>query len=302
MNAKQTLADYYSVALPPLEPAYARDGGYFAAYPLEELSADNLRSSALYCRRDFYKMVLLTGDATYHVGDRHERVAPGQYALVFTNRQVPYSWEVHRGVCHGYGCVFTEDFLPLHTYRRPADWTVFDPAGPSFFRLTPAQAGAFAELFAKMIAAQTSAYPQKHELLFLYLLEGIHGALQLAPAAQPSPATAATRLTEAFRGLLAQQFPLVTPQQRLTLRTPQAFADQLAVHVNYLTRTLKAVTGQTTSQLLAERIVQEARALLRHSDWSISQISYCLGFEEPTHFAQFFRRHTQYTPSQLRQV
>lgn len=94
----------------------------------------------------------------------------------------------------------------------------------------------------------------------------------------------------------------MTPARRLALRTPQAFAEALAVHVNYLRRTLKAVTGKTTTQLLAERVVQEARTLLRPTDWPISTISCCLGFEEPTHFAQFFRRHTGRTPSQMRQV
>lgn len=89
---------------------------------------------------------------------------------------------------------------------------------------------------------------------------------------------------------------------RLRSRVAATAATRLAVHVNYLTRTLKAVTGQTTSQLLNERLVQEARALLRHPDWPIGQISYCLGFEEPTHFARFFRKHTHYTPSQVRQV
>lgn len=33
-----------------------------------------------------------------------------------------------------------------------------------------------------------------------------------------------------------------------------------------------------------ERVMQEANALLLYSDWTISQISYSLGFEEPTHF------------------
>jgi AraC family transcriptional activator of pobA len=62
-----------------------------------------------------------------------------------------------------------------------------------------------------------------------------------------------------FLTLLAGQFPIISPQQRLGLRTAQAFADQLTVHVNHLNHTLKHVTGKTTTQLLAERVVQEER-------------------------------------------
>ncbi len=302
MTNQQTLADYYPAALPPAPPEGARGEGYFAAFPLADFSAAAALASSVYCRRDFYKIVLITGDATCCYADQQQQLAPGQYALLFANRQVPYSWDVHSGVCQGYGCVFTQDFLPLPAYRHLADWDVFDPAGQPFFRLTPAQAAGFAHLFEKMLAEQASFYAHRHELLFLYVLECIHGALKLAPAPELPEATAATRLAAAFRALLARQFPIVTPDQRLELHTAQAFADQLAVHVNYLSRTLKEVTGQSTTQLVAERIVQEARALLRHSDWSISQISYCLGFEEPTYFAQFFRKHTGSSPSQVRQV
>ena len=128
----------------------------------------------------------------------------------------------------------------------------------------------------------------------------MHGALKLAPAAPA--ALVGSRVVGAFRVLLAQQFPIVSPSQRLELRTAQAFADRLAVHVNHLNRTLKAATGNTTSQLLAQRLVQEARALLRHTDWPIGQIGYCLGFEEQTHFTHFFKRHAQCTPTAARQV
>lgn len=214
---------------------------------------------------------------------------------------MPYSWEVHSQPYQGYFCVFTEDFLLAHARLRPADLAVFQPAGQSVFRFPPAQAAPFAELFEKMLREQASDFQHKYELLFFYLMECVYGAVRLAPAPEPTGANAA-RLAASFQALQARQFPIISPAQRLTWRTAQACADQLAVHVNSLNRALKAATGKTTSQLLAERLVQEARALLRHTDWSIGQISYCLGFEEQTHFTQFFRRYAHCTPSALRQV
>lgn len=275
---------------------------FFSAFKVENFRPDTAKGSTVYARRDYYKIILITGHVTYYYGDRQELLEPGQSALVFTNREVPYCWELHSGVCEGYSCLFTDDFLPLHTYMRPADWTVFDINGQCFFRLTPERAKSFRELFQKMIEEQTSGYPHKYELLFLYMLECIHGAMKLGPALESPDTSAATRLTEAFRNLLSGQFPVASMTQGRRLRTAQDFADQLAVHVNYLNRTLKAVTGKTTTQLIAERVIQEARALLLHTDYTISQISYGLGFEEPTHFTQFFHKHTQITPSSLRQV
>ena len=96
-------------------------------------------------------------------------------------------------------------------------------------------------------------------MLFYYLMECVHAALKMEATARPAApeATAASRLAASFLALLGRQFPIVSPAQRLELRTAQAFADRLAVHVNSLNRSLKAATGKTTSQLLAQRVVQE---------------------------------------------
>jgi AraC-like DNA-binding protein len=298
MIKQQTLADY--VAAYPDQTQSAPGGGHFVAIRLNDFTDENVKATTIYSRKDFYKISLLTGDASYFYADKQYTIAPGEYALVFTNSEIPYRWEIHSGGCDGYACMFTEDFLPIHTYLRPADWEVFGAEAQSVFRLNNEEKERFEALFLKMMDEQESTYQNKYDLLFLYVLECIHGALKLQPETETRTHTAATRLTESFKMLLAGQFPLATPQQRVSLHTPQAFADKLAVHTNYLNRALKAVTGKTTSQLLAERIMQEARALLLHSNWSISQISYSLGFDEPTHFAQAFKKHTGLVPSALR--
>jgi AraC family transcriptional activator of pobA len=298
MIPQQQLADY--VATASLQSPYT--GGHFSAWRLEEFLTD-LDLMGVYSRKDFYKITLTTGPATYCCADQRLVLGPGERALVFTNTHVPYTWEVpETAACRGYCCVFTEDFLPEHTHARPAQWAVFAPDRPAFFRLTPDQHTAFSRLFEQMLAEQESDYAHRYDLLYHYLMACIHSALKLMPVAAAHGVTAATRLAAAFEALLARQYPIVTPARQVGLRTPQAFAEALAVHVNYLNRQLKAATGKTTTQLLAERLVQEARTLLRHTDWPVSTIGYCLGFEEPTHFAQFFRRHTGQTPSQLRQV
>lgn len=300
MIQQQTLADY----APSISGETGRhpEGGHFVTVRLDEFSAESMAATTIYSRKDFYKISLITGRSAYYYQDRKYDFEDGQYALVFTNSEIPYRWEVHNGSCSGYSCMFTEDFLPMHTYQRPADWAVFNAGSQSVFRLGEQEKQVFEALFLKMLAEQGSAYQNKYDLLFLYVLECIHGALKLQPESESRTHTAATRLTDSFKMLLAGQFPLANPMQRIELRSPQAFADKLAVHTNYLNRALKAATGKTTTQLLTERIMQEARALLLHSNWSVSQISDSLGFDEPTHFAKAFRKHTGQAPTALRMV
>ena len=298
---QQTISDYTS-SIPEDVIDKQRNGGYFAAVRLDDFSAESLAATTVYSRKDFYKISLITGNATYYYRDREYTLSEGGCALVFTNRDVPYRWEVHDGLCSGYSCMFTEDFLPLHTHRRPADWEVFNAGTQSVFQLNDVDKEKFITLFKKMLEEQASSYPHKYDLLFLYVLECIHEAQKLEPELQTRPYGAATRLAGAFRTLLAGQFPLAYPSQKIALRTAQDFADKLAVHTNSLNRILKAETGKTTTALITERMMQEARALLVHSNWSVSQISYSLGFEEPTHFTRAFHKHTGRTPSYLRQL
>jgi AraC-like DNA-binding protein len=301
MIQQQTLANYITPGADSANASHV-SGGFFAVIRLDDFSAENVEATTIYSRKDFYKISLISGDATYHYRDKAYRVNPGDSVMVFTNRETPYRWELHSGACSGYSCMFTEDFLPLHTYLRPADLTVFNDAGYSLLQIGQKDRDIFEALFLKMITEQASNYEHKYQLLFLYVMECILTALKLAPETENRGQTAITRLSDAFKLLLNDQFPLVNPFQELSLRSPQAFADKLAVHVNYLNRALKEVTGKTTTQLITERIMQEARSLLLHSNWSVSQISDSLGFDEPTHFTKAFKKATGETPSALRRM
>lgn len=86
----------------------------------------------------------------------------------------------------------------------------------------------------------------------------------------------------------------------IALRAPSEFAEQLNVHVNSLNRAVKSTMSKTTSEVIAERLVQESKVLLRHTDWSISDIAFALGFREVTHFSNFFKKHMQLPPSGFR--
>ena len=224
MIHRQTLTDYY--ANTPARPAMDwSSGGHFRAWRLEDFLPD-FELMGVYSRKDFFKITLSIGPATYHYAHQHLDLAPGEAALVYTNTQVPYKWGLpDAATCHGYCCVFTEGFVPTIMPLRPADWPVFAPDRPGFFRLTPAQHAQFGRLFEQMLAEQDSDYPARDKLLYHYLMIGIHGALKLASQPeQPPAASAPERLVAAFFAHLARQYPLVTPARRLVLRTPADFA------------------------------------------------------------------------------
>lgn len=113
---------------------------------------------------------------------------------------------------------------------------------------------------------------------------------------------ASKRISVLFLELLERQFLIDNLHERFSLRSASDFANQLNIHVNHLNRAIKETTQKTTSQVIAERIVQESKILLKHSTWSVSEIAYALGFAEVTHFNNFFKKHIQISPLKFRNV
>jgi len=132
-------------------------------------------------------------------------------------------------------------------------------------------------------------------------MEMVHYALKMQPSETLYQHTDANaRITAVFTELLERQFPIDSPARQFTMRSAKDFAAELHVHTNHLNRAIRLTTGKTTTSLITERLTSEAMALLKHTDWNIAEISYSLGFEEPSHFNHFFKKQTNDTPSAYR--
>ncbi|MFC9708979.1 AraC family transcriptional regulator [Paenibacillus sp. NPDC056933] len=67
-----------------------------------------------------------------------------------------------------------------------------------------------------------------------------------------------------------------------------------------LTRVTVAAVGISAKAFISARISLEAKRLLMHTDYLISDIAERLNFQETTHFSKFFKRETGYTPVEFR--
>jgi AraC family transcriptional activator of pobA len=233
-------------------------------------------------RRDFYKMGLVDSETGT--------------ALVFVHPKVPHVGKVSR--TGGYACIFTENFISSRDMR---DSPLFRVGDNPVIPLNDEQALFMRSIFQKMLTAYNGDYPHKADLIKNCIALVIHEALRIQPSVA-SVKNGAGRLTHLFMDLLERQFPIERSNDPLKLRSPQDFAAGLAVHVNYLNRTVKEVTGKPTSAHIATRIVAEAKALLLHTDWSVADIAYALGFEYPAYFNNYFKRVTGTTPNTFRKV
>jgi AraC family transcriptional regulator, transcriptional activator of pobA len=254
-----------------------------------------------YRRRDFYKVTLIRGHNAYHYADKSIEINGS--TLIFFNPQVPYTWEPLSEDTTGFFCIFRESFFNGRFNSGLTELPVFQPGGKPAFVLNEAQDQEVSTLFEKMLSELNSDYSLKYDLIRNYLSEIIHYAMKLRPneTLYQHP-DSKSRLTSIYLELLERQFPVESPDQRFALRSASDFASQLSVHVNHLNRCVRETTGKTTTNLIADRLASEAKALLRHSDWNIAEIGYGLGFDEPAHFTYFFKKNTGVAPSAFRHV
>jgi AraC-like DNA-binding protein len=71
-------------------------------------------------------------------------------------------------------------------------------------------------------------------------------------------------------------------------------------------RTLSNLTSNQLNkkpiQLIQERIIVEAKRLLIHSEMNINQVGYRLGFDDPSYFVKYFKKHANISPSEFRNL
>lgn len=174
----------------------------------------------------------------------------------------------------------------------------------SLFELSDEQVEKIAGIYKKMFEEIKSDYIHKYDVLRNLVFELLHFAMKIQPAtnSEKRRTNASQRISVLFLELLERQFPVDDNHQKMNLRSASEFASQLNIHVNHLNRAIKEKTMKTTTEIIAGRILQEAKILLKHSSWSVSEIAYALGFTEVAHFNNFFKKHVQLSPLKFRNI
>jgi len=299
MEKLESIEDFYQKKLLFMPENLKKEIGHFNVFVLDEFMGCRAKPIP-YSRRDYFKISLIIGKNRVHYADKVVEIE--KQVLFFANPQVPYNWEELEEQQTGFFCVFTEAFF--HQFGNLKDYPVFKPNGSPVFAIDDDQLEKIKSIFQQMIVEINSDYTYKYDVLRNLVFELIHSALKMQPAniSVTQHSNASSRISSLFLELLERQFPIENSRQRFSLRSAADFAEQLTVHVNHLNRALKETTQKTTSEIITERILQEAKILLKHTDWNISEIAYSLGFEEPTHFNNFFKKNIQLTPTQFRVV
>lgn len=279
-----------------------KDIGHFNVFDIAEMyKSCKSKPEMPYNRRTYYKISLISGQNKVEFADKTVEIK--ECGLLFASPKIPYNYTPLDQEQSGHFCVFTKDFLSKSKIGMEIDQLpIFSPQSDFIYQISTEQFNEVNTIFQKMHTEIDSDYEYKYDLLRNYLMELVHYGQKLKPIlAVENVKTASARITSLFIELLERQFPIENTTQILLLKSPKDYADTLGVHVNHLNKVLKETTGKTTSEIITSRIDQEAKVLLRQTQWNVSEIAYTLGFEEIAHFSNFFKKHNQQSPLVFRE-
>ena len=111
-------------------------------------------------------------------------------------------------------------------------------------------------------------------------------------AEAPSPQTAAQKIFAAYSALVERDFR--------SGRGVSGYAEHLGITPTHLNRVCRNSAGKSASRMIAERVNNEAKRLLRESSIPIKDVARSLGFNSAAYFSRAFLHETGKSPSNYR--
>ncbi|MFY0631733.1 MAG: helix-turn-helix domain-containing protein [Flavobacteriaceae bacterium] len=95
-----------------------------------------------------------------------------------------------------------------------------------------------------------------------------------------------------FKSLIDQHFT--------ESRNADFYAQKMNITYKHLNTICKEIVDITAKQFIDEFIILEAKRKLINSEIKSTELAYSLGFEEPTNFVKYFKKHTRLTPNSFK--
>jgi AraC family transcriptional regulator, transcriptional activator of pobA len=263
-----------------------------------------LRQNISAHRLDSYMVFLVTsGEGLHTFGSKEHYVRKNMLGFIGPN--VVSSWKSEDDYNRGFVCSFSEQFFNANRSDRNYLSTLpfFQLDGEQVLWLSNEEAHEFKTLFS-MIEKEYNRAASSQDALRGYLQVLLGKAMSNYPRLIKHEAvghpSSGLRIVKAFTEAFMNDFNSIRNGKKIKLKKISDYAAQLGVSQNHLNDTIKAVTGRSAGQLMKAQLIRQASVCLKHSTKSISEISYLLGFEDPSYFTRFFKRQTGKLPSDHR--
>lgn len=244
-------------------------------------------------RRNYYFMVFVKeGNSRHWIDMTPYRVKSN--AFYFTNPQQVHLKEESTPFT-GLTLTFTEEFLAMDDSGTLKQLPIIQARDSGHELILNEQDQIFIEdILGKLLAEYEAKNSWQQSMLLAYMkvlliyLSRLYKQ-QFGPAANPTPGK------QVLKSFLSK-----VDEWHRQLHEVTAYASMLNLSAGHLSELVKEQSGKPAIAHIHERLIVEAKRLLFHTEHSIKEIAFQLGFEDASYFNRFFKRLTQHTPINYR--
>ncbi|WP_321332140.1 AraC family transcriptional regulator [uncultured Bacteroides sp.] len=252
-------------------------------------------------RRDFYKILFITeGVGLFSLGTRTYHIDKPMILFIHPNEIV--SWKNMSDRSAGYYTLFKKRYIDAHPILKSVvdKYQLFTDANKSVICLRENSLNVIDKLFKQMHTEDTIGGALAEDAMMAYIQLIIIESIKNADFPLPDTVNAEFRHIHQFFQLLESKTSEINYNNPVKMKTAKEFADNLSLHPNHLNVLLKKYTGQNVSTHIKNRLLEESKALLLQTDWTLQEIGYCIGFADQPNFSQFFKKNIGVTPNEFR--
>jgi len=200
----------------------------------------------------------------------------------------------------GYVVLFKEEFLGIcqNNSNTRKDFSFLDPTKESFYLVSDSEYAQLADTYERMLEEYDKPIVASLPVLSLYTQILFHKTQEVfdqhaAETSDPIPVN--SRKAE-----IAYQFKKLVNTELRTYKKVNDFADKLNISPKYLIESVSEITGKSPKAIINDRLLSEAKTILRFTDQPIADIARAYNFTDQAHFANFIKQNTSYSPLEIR--
>lgn len=197
---------------------------------------------------------------------------------------------------------FHPDFFCIHKHHKEVacHGVLFNNIyHPPFISVDTTASNTFNTLIEQMKVEMQNPDLAQYELLVSYLKIFLITAVRLKTAQQPQAKQAVENIQEPF---ILQTLKDTIEKDFKTKHSASDYADALNISAKALAKITKTYFNKTLTELIAERIIIEAKRELYLTSKSVKQIAYELGYKDEYYFSRFFKTNADVSPLLYRET
>lgn len=249
-------------------------------------------------RHDFYTIYWIKNGEMVHTIDTVRHVVKSNTIFFLAPGQV-HTMEFSEKI-DGYMLAFQENFMCLRDQASLQEGIssalFFNNYFSSVLTLNEEQEKDF-DLIIQMMQREMKNQAPNYE-------EALHGLLRylLVQASRIKGSDMVPNMHVSHNSSLFLEFKNLIEEHYTTLKNVSDYAGLLHVKPVLLNELSKQLSGLTAGEHIRNRVILEAQRYLYNTDLSAKEIAYKLGFEDPHYFSRFFKKYTNQTPSDFKEL